>query len=229
MTHRPTSFAFMRRAEPGIAASKGPRLGTWLRALFACLIACGLALGLTAPAMAQGLGAKKQKQTDLGTILAPPKVELDPADAASGRRDDLRQREQSRHGEGQCRDLLRQLHAARRPGDLRPQRQHPRCAGQRAHQGPRRRDHHLEPDDADRRLPRRVHRRVARGDQGRHAHRGADRLTRGGQRHGVPERLVHAVQTLRRQSRRGADVAHPRAEDHSPQGRGDDHLSQRFL
>jgi LPS-assembly protein len=75
MTHRPTSFAFMRRAEPGIAASKGPRLGTWLRALFACLIACGLALGLTAPAMAQGLGAKKQKQTDLGTILAPPKVD----------------------------------------------------------------------------------------------------------------------------------------------------------
>ena len=47
MTHRPTSFAFMRRAEPGIAASKGPRLGTWLRALFACLIACGLALAWT--------------------------------------------------------------------------------------------------------------------------------------------------------------------------------------
>ena len=75
MTHRPTSFAFMRRAEPGLAASKGPRLGTWLRALFACLIACGLALGATAPTLAQGLGAKKQKQTDLGTILAPPKVD----------------------------------------------------------------------------------------------------------------------------------------------------------
>ena len=75
MTHRPTSFAFMRRAEPGLAASKGPRLGTWLRALFACLIACCLALGATAPALAQGLGAKKQKQTDLGTILEPPKVD----------------------------------------------------------------------------------------------------------------------------------------------------------
>ena len=75
MTHRPTSFAFMRRAEPGLAASKGPRLGTWLRALFACLIACGLALGATAPTLAQGLGANKQKQTDLGTILKPPKVD----------------------------------------------------------------------------------------------------------------------------------------------------------
>ena len=59
MTHRPTSFAFMRRAEPGLAASKGPRLGTWLRALFGCLIACGLALGATAPALAQGLGREK--------------------------------------------------------------------------------------------------------------------------------------------------------------------------
>ena len=75
MTHLLASFAFMRRAKPGLAASKGPRLGTWLRALFACLIACGLALGATAPSMAQGLGAKKQKQTDLGTILAPPKVD----------------------------------------------------------------------------------------------------------------------------------------------------------
>ena len=75
MTHRPTSFAFMRRAEPGLAASKGPRLGTWLRALFGCLIACCLALGATAPTLAQGLGAKKQKQTDLGTILKPPKMD----------------------------------------------------------------------------------------------------------------------------------------------------------
>jgi LPS-assembly protein len=75
MTHRATSFAFMRRAEPGLAASKGPCLGTWLRALFACFIACGLALGAAAPAMAQGYGAKKQKQTDLGTILKPPKVD----------------------------------------------------------------------------------------------------------------------------------------------------------
>ena len=200
-----------------------------MRGLFACIVACCLALGATAPVVAQGVGVKKQKQTDLGTILKPPKVDFDPAHAASGRRDDLRQREQSRHGEGQCRDLLRQLHAARRSGDLRPQRQYARGPGQRAHQGSGRRDHHLEPDDADRRLPRRVHRCVARGDQGRHAHRGADRLTRGRQRHGVPERLVHAVQTLRRQSRQGADLAHPRAEDHSPQGRGDDHLSQRFL
>ena len=75
MTHRTTSFAFMRRAEPGLAASKGPRPGTWLRALFGCLIACCLALGTTAPTLAQGLGADKQKQTDLGTILKPPKMD----------------------------------------------------------------------------------------------------------------------------------------------------------
>ena len=31
------------------------------------------------------------------------------------------------------------------------------------------------------------------------------------------------------ESRQAADLAHPGAEDRSPQGRGDDHLSQRFL
>ena len=36
------------------------------------------------------------------------------------------------------------------------------------------------------------------------------RLARGWQRHGVPERLVHAVQTLRGQSRQAANLAHPR-------------------
>jgi LPS-assembly protein len=74
MTHRTTSFACMCRAEPGLAASKGPHLGTWMRALFAGLIACCMALGATAPAAAQGLGGKP-KQTDLGTILKPPKVD----------------------------------------------------------------------------------------------------------------------------------------------------------
>src|SRR4029078_10340274 len=56
-----------RRAEPGLTASKGPRLGAWLRALFVCL----LAFSTTLPAVA----AQKQKQSDLGTILKPPSVD----------------------------------------------------------------------------------------------------------------------------------------------------------
>jgi LPS-assembly protein len=46
-----------------------------MRGLFACIVACCLALGATASVMAQGVGVKKQKQTDLGTILKPPKVD----------------------------------------------------------------------------------------------------------------------------------------------------------
>ena len=56
-----------RRAEPGLTASKGPRLGAWLRALFVCL----LAFSTTLPAVA----AQKQKQSDLGTILKAPSVD----------------------------------------------------------------------------------------------------------------------------------------------------------
>ena len=60
-----------RRAEPGLAASKGPRLGAWLRALFVCLLAGSLAFSTTLPAVA----AQKQKQSDLGTILKAPSVD----------------------------------------------------------------------------------------------------------------------------------------------------------
>ena len=49
--------------------------------------------------------------------------------------------------------------------------------------------------------------------------------TRSRQRHGVPERLVHALQSLRGQSGQAADLAHPGQQDHSPQRSGDDHLS----
>ncbi len=75
MTLRGRSIMRARRALPGFAASKGHYLGTWLATLFACLIACGLVLGAADPAMAQGFGIKKQKQTDLGTILKPPSVD----------------------------------------------------------------------------------------------------------------------------------------------------------
>ena len=60
-----------RRAEPGLAASKGPRLGAWIRALFVCLLAGSLAFSTTLPAIA----AQKQKQSDLGTILKAPSVD----------------------------------------------------------------------------------------------------------------------------------------------------------
>jgi LPS-assembly protein len=60
-----------RRAKPGLAASKAPRLGAWIRALFVCLLAASLAFSTTVPAVA----AQKQKQSDLGTILKPPAVE----------------------------------------------------------------------------------------------------------------------------------------------------------
>jgi LPS-assembly protein len=66
------SLICTRRAEPGLAASKGQRLEAWLRVLFACLIACSIAL-VASPVMAQGF--KKQKQSDLGTILKPPSME----------------------------------------------------------------------------------------------------------------------------------------------------------
>ena len=61
-----------RRAKPGIAASKAPRLGAWIRVIFACLIAGCIAFG-AGPVMAQGF--KKQKQSDLGKILKTPKVD----------------------------------------------------------------------------------------------------------------------------------------------------------
>jgi LPS-assembly protein len=60
-----------RRAEPGLAASKGLGLAAWLRALFVCLLASSLAFTTALPALA----AKKQKQSDLGTILKPPSVD----------------------------------------------------------------------------------------------------------------------------------------------------------
>ncbi|MFZ0396823.1 MAG: LptA/OstA family protein, partial [Methyloceanibacter sp.] len=66
------SFVPTRRAEPGLAASKGPRLGAWIRVIFACLIAGCIAFA-AGPVMAQGF--KKQKQSDLGTILKTPSVD----------------------------------------------------------------------------------------------------------------------------------------------------------
>ena len=51
-----------RRAEPGLAASKGLGLAAWIRALFVCLLAGSLAFSTTLPAVA----AQKQKQSDLG-------------------------------------------------------------------------------------------------------------------------------------------------------------------
>jgi len=65
------SFMRTRRAEPGLAASKGLRLGAWIQALFVCLLASSLAFSTTLPALA----AKKQKQSDLGTILKAPTVD----------------------------------------------------------------------------------------------------------------------------------------------------------
>jgi LPS-assembly protein len=65
------SFMRTRRAEPGLAASKGLRLRAWIQALFVCLLASSLAFSTTLPALA----AKKQKQSDLGTILKPPSVD----------------------------------------------------------------------------------------------------------------------------------------------------------
>ena len=65
------SFMRTRRAEPGLAASKGPRLAAWIRALFVCLLAGSLAFSTTLPAIA----AQKQKQSDLGTILKAPSVD----------------------------------------------------------------------------------------------------------------------------------------------------------
>ena len=66
------SFMRTRRAEPGLAASKGLGLAAWIRVIFACLIAGCIAFG-AGPVMAQAF--KKQKQSDLGTILKPPSVD----------------------------------------------------------------------------------------------------------------------------------------------------------
>jgi len=60
-----------RRAEPGLAASKGLGLAAWIRALFVCLLAGSFAFSTTLPAVA----AQKQKQSDLGTILKAPSVD----------------------------------------------------------------------------------------------------------------------------------------------------------
>ena len=49
-----------RRAEPGLAASKGLGLAAWIRALFVCVLAGSLAFSTTLPAVAAG----KQKQSD---------------------------------------------------------------------------------------------------------------------------------------------------------------------
>ena len=78
MAHRMTSLVCTRRAKPGIAASKGPRLGPWLRVLLASLIVCSIAFSGAAPLRAQTVPpgfAKQKKQTDLGTILKPPSVD----------------------------------------------------------------------------------------------------------------------------------------------------------
>ena len=53
--------------------------------------------------------------------------------------------------------------------------------------------------------------------------------TRGRQRHGVPEGLVHALQSLRGQSGPSAGVAHQRQQDHPPPRSGDHHLQERVL
>jgi len=66
------SFMRTRRAEPGLAASKGLGLAAWIRVIFACLIAGCIAFG-AGPVMAQAF--KKQKQSDLGTILKTPSVD----------------------------------------------------------------------------------------------------------------------------------------------------------
>ena len=190
----------MRRALPGLAAFRRLDFGRPRGLLFAwCLpssrpacCCCSLATRrcreqiACQPGNIDGVGQGGQ-EGDHGPRQGAraAKGELDRADAAAGRRDGLRQREQSGDGQGQRRDLLRQLHAACRSGHLRPQRQHAGRRRQRPHQGSRGRHHHLGPHDADRRFPRRLHRRAAGGDQGRYADRGHQRHARGGQRHGV--------------------------------------------
>lgn len=78
MTVHITSLACARRAQPGIAAYKGLGLAAWLQVLCVCLIACSIAFG-AGPVMAQGvyvpLQTFKGKQTDLGKILKPPRVD----------------------------------------------------------------------------------------------------------------------------------------------------------
>lgn len=73
MTRHTAPLTATRRAEPGLAASKGPRLGVWMWRLLACVIVCCVGFVAATPASAQL--KSRQKQTDLGTILKPPKVD----------------------------------------------------------------------------------------------------------------------------------------------------------
>src|SRR5262249_13602551 len=81
MAHRTTSLVCARRAKPGLAAYKGLGPLAWLRVLFVCLIAWPITFS-AGPVMAQqslarpGAPATFQgKQTDLGKILKPPRVD----------------------------------------------------------------------------------------------------------------------------------------------------------
>ena len=70
MSRRTTSLNSARRAEPGFAALTGAGHGAWSLRLLACLLACCIGFGATAPAL-----AKKEEKSDLGTILKPPKID----------------------------------------------------------------------------------------------------------------------------------------------------------
>ncbi len=83
------------RALPGLAASNGTRFDGWHWRLLACLIVC--CVGFTDPGMAASGAANgtikpdKKNEQELAKILTAPKIELEPAHAAAGRRDGLRQ------------------------------------------------------------------------------------------------------------------------------------------
>jgi hypothetical protein len=112
MAHKLASLKRIRRAQPGLAAPRDCVFASWAWRLIAYLIVCCIGFGAGTPALAQHK-SKQQQQSDLGTILKPPKVD------------------------------------STQPMLLQADEMTWQCP----HQGPRRRDHHLEPDDAHRRLP----------------------------------------------------------------------------
>jgi LPS-assembly protein len=74
MAHKFASLKSGHRAQPGLAAPGRSAFGTWAWRLIACLIICCIGFGASTPALAQHR-TNRQEQTDLGTILKPPKID----------------------------------------------------------------------------------------------------------------------------------------------------------
>ena len=158
-----------RRAQPGLAASKGHApCAPALWSLFACVFACFLALPSPwQPAFGQSADRRS------AASCKPPKI--DSSEPMLLQADEMVYDNENNRitAKGNVEIYYGNYTLLADQRGLRPQRQHARGGGQCPHQGSRRRDDHLRPHHADRRFPRRVHRRLACGHQGRHAHRRA--------------------------------------------------------